>query len=206
MKFTIPVAALAATASAAVLPRTVSPGPFSLAIKSDPVFKGKYVAGTVQAPAYSVAEVSDMPDNSFFYDPKTGFLTNHIEIFAGSLASEISLPLAATFPQGRLMGQHTKALSFQREKDTSGATQADTNLGFDTEGYLTYEGRKDVWYICTNTRGHDGVRYTGVQLLIGSAPNNPACTKVDIQQEVLPVIPMVPIEEPENEGKPSASS
>ncbi|KAF3922266.1 hypothetical protein ABW20_dc0104145 [Dactylellina cionopaga] len=185
MKSTVSLALLVATASAMAIPSQSSAGPFSLAILSPTEYNGTYVSGAIQGTAYTAATISQEADNTFYYEPETGILYHQVPIFGGSFGTDTSLSLAATFPKARLPGQHLKALTFQLEKDEEGTTQADVAMAFDTEGYLTHEGNKDVWYVCTNARNtNTGEKYTAIELLIGAKPFDPSCTKVDIKQVV----------------------
>ncbi|KAF3936015.1 hypothetical protein ABW19_dt0202084 [Dactylella cylindrospora] len=193
MKYFLSLATLAATASAAVVPFTGSTGPFSLLITSESSeYNGTWVAGTIQAVAHSAAEVSTTPDNGFFYEPRTGVLYNHVPIFTGF--GDVALALAATFPAQRLPGQHLKTMSFQLEHGDDGKVQADVSMGFDSDGFLTHEGKKDIWYACKDVKGKNGVKYTAIELLIGAQPFDSSCTKVDIQQVEQSLIPMIPLE------------
>ncbi|KAK6337854.1 hypothetical protein TWF696_001332 [Orbilia brochopaga] len=191
MKYTIAFATLAASVSAVLVAPNDGTVPFSLAITSDSeAYNGKFVAGVVQDEAYTAATVSSDADPNFYYKSRTGVLYHQVPIFAGKF-TDLAIALGATFPTEQLPGQHLKLLSFQREKDDEGTIVADVTMGFDAEGYLTHQGKRDLWYACSDAR-HKTTKeqYTAIELLIGDKPYDSDCTKVEIKQ--------VPVEFPEN--------
>ncbi|KAF3921180.1 hypothetical protein ABW21_db0202607 [Orbilia brochopaga] len=203
MRYSITFTALVASASAALVTTNDGTVPFSLAITSDSeTYNGKFVAGTVQDEAYTAATVTSEADPNFYYESRTGVLYHQVPIFAGKF-TELNIALGATFPTEQAPGQHLKILSFQREKDDEGNVRADVTMGFDTEGYLTHQGKRDVWYACSDAK-HKTTKekYTAIELLIGDKPFDSDCTKVEIKQNFMEFTEAAEEnEEEEDEGK-----
>ncbi|KAJ6258566.1 hypothetical protein Dda_6612 [Drechslerella dactyloides] len=183
MKLTVIFTTLVALASAKLISPDEGTVPFSLAIISESeTYNGSFIAGAVQDEAYTAATVSSALDSNFYYESRTGVLYHQVSIFAGGF-TDISLALAATFPTDQLPGQHLKLLSFQQEHDDNGDLRADVTMGFDAEGYLTHQGKRDVWYACSDAKHRvTKEKYTAIELLIGDKPNDSDCTKVEIKQ------------------------
>ncbi|KAK6339687.1 hypothetical protein TWF718_009083 [Orbilia javanica] len=186
MKSILSLATLATAVTAVVIPFKANSDPFSLTIVSSSTeYNGAFISGVVQGEAYTAATVSSEPDKNFYFEqrPGGGVLYHNVPMFGSSFGGDPELSLAATFPKTILPGQHLKPMTFQLKHDATGVAVVDTAMGFDSEGYLTYGGKKNLWYICTNGRNKiNGEKYTALELLVGAKPFDPSCTMVDIMR------------------------
>ncbi|KAK6352375.1 hypothetical protein TWF730_009202 [Orbilia blumenaviensis] len=187
MKSIVSFFAFAIAASAVVIPFKANSDPFSLAIVSSGTeYDGVYIAGVIQGEAYSAATISSVPDKNFYFEKRSGggILYHNVPMFGSSFGGDLELSLAATFPKTILPGQHLKAMTFQLKHDATGVAIVDTAIGFDNEGFLTYGGKRNLWYICTDGRNKiNGEKYTALELLVGAKPFDPSCTMVDIVKQ-----------------------
>ncbi|KAK6498885.1 hypothetical protein TWF481_011456 [Arthrobotrys musiformis] len=188
MKSIAAIATLATAVSAVAIPFKANSDPFALSIISNSAeYNGAFISAVIQGEAYSAATISTEADKNFYFEERTGggILYHNVPMFGSSFGGDLELSLAATFAKKILPGQHLKPMTFQLKHDANGVAIVDTSMGFDSEGYLTYGGDKNVWYICTNGRDKiNGGKYTALELLVGAKPFDPSCTLVDIKREL----------------------
>ncbi|KAF3924349.1 hypothetical protein AA313_de0200467 [Arthrobotrys entomopaga] len=182
MKSIISLASLVTLASTAVIPSSHNQlsGPFGLTIESrNWEYNGKFFCAELQATSYAGATISPYQDSGFYYEARTGILYHQAPATGGSFSSGQPEALAATPLQQSIPGQQVTPLTFQRAYNARGSLQADVSMGFDSQGYLTHAGRRNVWFACTGPSGPGG--YAAISLLVGSPPDPSFCTQIFIR-------------------------